>query len=83
MPALALLVPAMNWVVWCVECEHFNLRGSTLAKHGFGLCKFLPNCTMQSATFGRSCERHRTAPAEKIEQRVAWLARKQQQDATP
>ena len=82
MPALALLVPAMSGEVRCVECEHFNLRDSTLAKHGFGICKFLPRYTMQSATFGRSCERHKPAPADKVEQRVAWL-RKQQEHAIP
>lgn len=68
--------------VQCVTCDRFKLRGSDLARYGFGLCPLRPAWQFQSASYPRECAHHAPAAAEQVEQRRAWLAKKHESSAT-
>lgn len=62
--------------VECITCDRFKLRGSDLAKHGFGHCELRPRWEHYPADRPRECAHHAPAKPEQVEQRRAWLARK-------
>lgn len=68
-----MIIATAAMQVTCITCRRFSLRGSPLARHGFGLCAMLPRHTMQSATWPRECANHVPAEAEVADKRRAWL----------
>ena len=71
--------------VECVACQWFDLRGSDLARQGFGHCGARATeqhhlqagqpskATTFSAVFLRECIRHEPAASHVTAQRRAWL----------
>lgn len=59
--------------VQCVNCSHFRLRESNLAKNGFGRCALNEAWRSMSATWARDCATFNVASEETIAKRTAWL----------
>lgn len=57
----------------CETCVNWTLKGSALAKAGFGNCAHLPRYQF----IAQGCERIKPAEAAVIEARVAWLGKLQ------
>ncbi len=62
--------------VECVACDRFTLRDAPLAKHGFGRCALRPVHEGHSAVYLHECEHFRPAPADKVDKRRTWLAKR-------
>lgn len=69
----------MSAPVECVTCQRFALRGSSLARHGFGLCADNSPSRMVSAVYSRNCARHLPDKPERTEQLRAWMAKHEPQ----
>ncbi len=62
--------------VECVDCDRFTLRDAPMAKNGFGKCALRPAHEGHSAVYPRERDRFTPAPADKVEQRRAWLKKR-------
>jgi hypothetical protein len=60
----------------CIECKHWMLRGSPLAKHGLGNCPNLPAQTYRPSN-APSCDGFETAEAKVVTLRQAALDQSQ------
>jgi hypothetical protein len=69
----------MSGRVECITCQRFALRGSSLARHGFGLCADNPPSRMVSAVHLRNCARHLPDKPERAEQLRVWMAKHEAQ----
>jgi hypothetical protein len=59
--------------VQCVACLNFSLRGSELARHGFGNCAKKSRCEYPSAVYPRYCQQFVQADADQEAARRSWL----------
>lgn len=60
--------------VQCFACDRFRLKGSELARHGFGKCKHEPSAgTFFSALYRRECSRFAPTDEATAEGRRAYL----------
>jgi hypothetical protein len=59
----------------CVDCKHFNLKGSPIGKLGFGLCPLRSMTAGHtfSAVYPRNCDKFVQAPVEQVELRERLL----------
>lgn len=69
----------MSAPVECITCQRFALRGSNLARHGFGLCADNARSQLFSAVYPRDCARHLLDKPERTEQLRAWMAKHEPQ----
>lgn len=59
--------------VQCIDCKHFTLRESPLARQGFGKCAVGRAYQFMSAVYERACDRFSPLGAETAAKRRAWL----------
>lgn len=59
--------------VQCVACTNFSLRGSELARHGFGNCAKKSSWQYQSAICQRDCWQFAQVDAGMESARRCWL----------
>lgn len=62
-------------MIKCITCDRFTLRGASLAKHGFGLCKLRPKWENYPAQRDHECWHHQQASEAKVAARIEWLAK--------
>ena len=59
--------------VQCIDCQHFTLRESPLARQGFGKCVKGRAYEFMSAVYERVCARFAPVEAEAAAKRREWL----------
>lgn len=59
--------------VVCVDCANFRLKGSPVAKSGFGLCKFGEEWEYHSALYAKECRQYVAATDSVVAPRKEYL----------
>ena len=63
-----------KWRNTCLACDHIDLRGSVLAKHGFSRCGIDRRAyVFKSAAGSHDCARRKPADVAAVSKRVAWV----------
>jgi hypothetical protein len=58
----------------CIQCANFSLRGSPIARSGWGYCSHDPLPGMYvSSQFERECDKFAAADEDVVTAREAWL----------
>lgn len=61
--------------VQCIDCQHFTMRESPLARQGFGKCAKARTYEFMSAVYARVCAKFTPVEAEAAAKRREWLGR--------